>query len=361
MPVPPPPAPDTSSVTESHEDEIHFKKGANWISENVKTLMLWIHISAIYIDILGESTKLYKRTLRTSTIINLILSSVASTITVTQYSEITKNYPVLDWLIKGLIMLSTVIITLNAGYLKVYNIQEKVEKSIRLQQQWIEFGTALSSELQLPVEHRKDALYFIIRMKDTYSTLIKQHIVANRSILKKIAFKNGVEADILTLSDLLERSIQAETGRIEEDAARIRSSKLASVLREAGAVVPRRTSKLGETTTAAAAVSPKRNKFVPSAAKLLQAKNLLKHVPSFSEQERGPVTKPSKVNVLSSPRSSISNYLFAAPTAPRTESPPTPLSPIEEESDTDNESVVLNMDIGLGAPSSSASKRNIEV
>lgn len=68
------------------EDHIQFKKGANWVPENIKTLMQWVHMSAIYIDILGESTKMYKRTLRAHTIVNLMLSSFASTVSLSQFS-----------------------------------------------------------------------------------------------------------------------------------------------------------------------------------------------------------------------------------------------------------------------------------
>lgn len=337
----------SSSVSEQPEEEIRFRKGANWIPDNVKTLMQWIHISAIYIDILGESTKLYKRILRASTIINLVLSSFASTITISQYSDVTNQILALDWVVKGLVTLSTIAITINAGYLKVYNIQEKVEKAIRLQQQWIDFGTAISSELQLPVEHRKDALFFIIKMKETYTALIKQHIVANRRILKKIANKNGVAADVLTLSDLLERSIQSEAARIDEE-----YFKTTNFLRgmqkqddtesdrrnksdkgdkddkddkedkvnngdktdnsERVAIPIRRIASIHQTS------KPEKIGFVPSVAKLLQARQSLRKT------------------VLTSPRSSISNYVMK-PSFVRSESENRfiihPLTPIEEDSD----------------------------
>lgn len=304
------------------EEEIRFRKGSNWIPENVKTLMRWIHISAIYIDILGESIKHYKRILRTSTIVNLILSSIASTVSISQYGNITTNYLTLDWFIKGGVTLSTIIIALNAGYMKVYNIQEKVEKSIRLQQQWIEFGTTLSSELQLPVEHRKDALFFIIRMKDMYATLIKQHIVANRAILKKIALKNGVSADVLTLSDLLERSIQSEALRLEE------LSQKPLPRKQTLAVFPKDTVLQMDQTPA--------KKFVPSVAKLLKARASLRST-----------AKPQ--NVLISPRQQISSYVLE-PSVVRTELPP--VQEVDSDAETQDSrsirSVVSDSILGRG-------------
>lgn len=293
--------PSDSSLVDHGDDEIRFRKGANWISDNVKTLMQWIHISAIYIDILGESIKHYKRILRTSVILNLILSSIASTVSISQYSDVTTRYPALDWCIKAGFTLSTIVIALNAGYLKVYNIQEKVEKGIRLQQQWIEFGTTLSSELQLPVEHRKDALFFIIRMKDVYAGLIKQHIVANRAILKKIALKNGVSADVLTLSDLLERSIQSEAVRIEglEPNRRVRKTESFLQLPADSVQIPVSGKKPIENETKAP--------FVPSPLSLQLARHRLR---------RAPLAPPTPI--VMSQRKRISSYVLE-PSVVRTE------------------------------------------
>lgn len=310
----------SESLTDHGDDEIHFKKGANWIRDNVMTLMLWIHISAIYIDILGESIKHYKRILRVSTILNLLLSSAASTVSISQYSEITAQYPVLDWILKAGFTLSTIIIALNAGYLKVYNIQEKVEKAIRLQQQWIEFGTTLSSELHLPVEHRKDALFFVIRMKDVYAGLIKQHVVANRAILKKIAYKHGVGADVLTLSDVLERSITTESLRLKDTAlvaGRAHAKQTQETSHPSTHQTPQNTVIQMETPP------PPSKQYVPSVTKLLQARANLRSA------------KPQ--NVLASPRQRISSYVLE-PTVIRTE-----LAPVEEaDSEKDDESASVH-------------------
>ena len=50
---------------ENPEDSLanyKFVKGANWdSSENVRTLLQWIHISAIYLDVLIEAATHYRR------------------------------------------------------------------------------------------------------------------------------------------------------------------------------------------------------------------------------------------------------------------------------------------------------------
>jgi hypothetical protein len=52
-----------------------FKTGANWTQENVQTLMQWVHISAIYLEIMSESTHYYKKLLRRHSVLTLILSN----------------------------------------------------------------------------------------------------------------------------------------------------------------------------------------------------------------------------------------------------------------------------------------------
>jgi hypothetical protein len=205
----------SAEEAEAEAKDFKFRKGANWIPENVKTLMQWVHISAIYIDILGESTKMYKRILRGHTILNLSLSSLAGTVSLSQFNISEAENPKISLFLKVVFTIMTIVIALSNGYLKVYEIQEKLEKQIRLQQQWIQFGSTITSELQLPVDLRKDALYLIMTLNDTYTALFKNHIVANRRIMKHVAAKNGLTADNLTLSDLFERIVESEGIRLK--------------------------------------------------------------------------------------------------------------------------------------------------
>ena len=205
----------SAEEAEAESTDFKFRKGANWIPENIRTLMQWVHISAIYIDILGETTKMYKRTLRGHTILSLMLSSLAGTASLSQFNLNEKDNPVISTILKVFFTVMTIVIALSNGYLKVYEIQDKLEKQIRLQQQWIQFGSTITSEMQLPVHLRKDAIYLIMTMTDTYTTLFKQYINANRRIMAKVAEKNGITADNLTLSDLFERVIESEAHRVK--------------------------------------------------------------------------------------------------------------------------------------------------
>jgi hypothetical protein len=203
---------------ENPEDSLanyKFVKGANWdSSENVRTLLQWIHISAIYLDVLIEAATHYRRVIRRHTVLNLILSTLASTVSLSQFNLNEASHPELSLVLKILFSVSSVIIALSAGFVKVYQIQDKLEKSLQLQQEWTTFGSKITSEMQLPVPLRKDALYMLVKMKETYANLVKQQVNVSKRIVRRVAAANGVKAEDLSLSDLFERILKGEAQRI---------------------------------------------------------------------------------------------------------------------------------------------------
>jgi len=62
------------------------------------------------------------------------------------------------------------------GYIKIYQIQENLELNIKAKQDWISFSADIASELQLPIELRKDALWMIIKNKNIYLDLLKTNL-----------------------------------------------------------------------------------------------------------------------------------------------------------------------------------------
>ncbi len=197
-------------------DLVNYKyaRGQNWNPENVRTLMQWIHLSAIYVDIMNESTGYYRRWLRRNTILNLLFSTIASTVSISQFNISETNNPTLSFALKIMFSVMTSTLAVATGLVKIYQIQEKLESSIQLQQDWTLFGSRLTSEMQLPEHLRKDALYLIVKMKDTYSGLIKAQTYIPKTIIREVAARNGVKPQDLMLSELFERVIQGEVARI---------------------------------------------------------------------------------------------------------------------------------------------------
>lgn len=191
--------------------------GEDWQPEIVHTLMQWIQISAVYLEIMTEATEHYKRTLRKNTIINLVFSTVASTASLSTFNINETNYPTTSLLLKGLFSLFTVILTISTGYIKVFQIQEKLETAIRLKQEWAVFGSKISSEMQLPPGLRKNAIWLIVKMKDNYLDLIKSDMGVSKDIVRNTAIDAGLKERDLRLSQLFTRIINSEMVRLNGD------------------------------------------------------------------------------------------------------------------------------------------------
>jgi hypothetical protein len=195
--------------------DVKFKRGENWNDENIKTLTQWAHIAAMSCDLYNESTIYYRNLMRRNTVFNLIVSSFAGIASLSQFSINSQTYEVLSFILKGFFSAASILVALNSGFLKIYEVQERLEGSIRLQNAWTQFGSRLSSEMQLPVALRKDALYMIIKLKETYHELIKDQIQVNKNVLQKVALRNGLSPQALTITDLFERTIQGELMRVD--------------------------------------------------------------------------------------------------------------------------------------------------
>ncbi len=191
--------------------------GEDWKPEIVQTLMQWIQIAAVYLEIMTEATERYRLTLRKNTIINLVFSTVASTASLSTFNVNESSYPTTALLLKGFFSFFTIILTLSTGYIKVFQIQEKLETAIRLKQEWAIFGSKISSEMQLPSQLRKNAIWLIVKMKDNYLDLIKSDMGVSKEIIRSTALQAGLRERDLRLSQLFTRVIKNEVLRLNGD------------------------------------------------------------------------------------------------------------------------------------------------
>jgi hypothetical protein len=159
--------------------------GTNWTKTNVGTLFEWVNIAAFNIRCLEHCIKKYRQLLRNQMILNLILSTTSGTISVSQFGA--NSSATIDIGLRILFTLFSFIIAISAGALKIYQIQERLETAIRIKQEWIVFSTTIASELQLPIQLRRDGLWMIKRNKDTYLDLMKTELEIPDSIKKKVS------------------------------------------------------------------------------------------------------------------------------------------------------------------------------
>jgi hypothetical protein len=145
--------------------------GTNWTKTNVSTMFEWLSVAAFNIRCLELGSDYNRGTIRKHTIIGLVLSTLSGTISVSQFGASDTRTATL--VLNGIFALFSFTIAVFTGYLKIYQVQERLEQFIKLKQDWTAFATSIASELQLPIELRRDALFVIIKNKNAYLDLLK--------------------------------------------------------------------------------------------------------------------------------------------------------------------------------------------
>jgi len=160
-----------SSNIDTMHVELQRKYGTNWSEENFSTILDWICIAAFYIESLEKSIIHYRNIIRNNVVLGLVLSTGSGTIGIAQYGL--NNNSSLSYVLNSLFTVMSFTIAICSGTIKIYQIQERLENFIKIKHEWIVFSTSLATELQLPVELRKDALCVIIKNKNKYLDLLK--------------------------------------------------------------------------------------------------------------------------------------------------------------------------------------------
>lgn len=158
---------DTNSPTRS---DLQRSYGSNWTKTNVSTLFEWISVAAYNIQCLELGSAYYRKIIRRHTILGLVLSTLSGTISVSTFG-ISNNVTAIQ-ILNGIFAFFSFSIAVYTGYIKIYQIQETLEHYIKMKQEWTVFSTSIASELQLPIELRRDALFMIIKNKNIYLKLL---------------------------------------------------------------------------------------------------------------------------------------------------------------------------------------------
>ena len=178
--------------------------GSNWTKTNVSTLVEWLSVAAYNICCLEYGSTYYRNIIRQNTILGLVLSTLSGTLSVTTFG-ISGNL-LATQILNGIFAFFSFTIAVYTGYIKIYQVQETLEQYIKMKQEWIVFSTKIASELQLPIELRRDALFIIIKHKNTYLDLLKIDIVFPDHV-KSQAYKslphNQIQLDVSTLPRII--------------------------------------------------------------------------------------------------------------------------------------------------------------
>lgn len=158
-----------------------------WTVENTSTIIEWISASNLNILLLNTYLLNLRSVLRFSTLWSLVISSVTSTISVTQFTIDESDNMYLTYAIKILIFFTSVTTSLITGYIKVEKIQETIEVLEEHKKNWLTFMNSLTSELQVGIEFRNDATVLINAKKDEYNAVSSRQIEIPPNIHKQVS------------------------------------------------------------------------------------------------------------------------------------------------------------------------------
>jgi hypothetical protein len=159
---------------------IYNHNGENWDETNLETLSEWVQIGSLQIETLDLAIKKYRAIIRKNVLLGLVLSTASGSISITQLSATQQQF-----ILNVFFTVMSFSIAVFTGLIKIYQIQERLEEYIQLKQEWIAFCVNITSEIQLPVSQRRDALRIIKDNKGKYLDLLKMDVDIENDIKEK--------------------------------------------------------------------------------------------------------------------------------------------------------------------------------
>jgi len=158
----------------------------NWNTKNLTTFSTWIQVASFKIECLDSAIHKNRSIIQQSVIAGLILSTVSGSISITQFGNFSEPVKFVFNLLYTFLTFNIAFIT---GYVKTFQVQEKLEEYLQLKQNWISFSASITAELQLPKELRRDAEVIISENKEKYLDLFKNDLEVSTSDVKRAIHK----------------------------------------------------------------------------------------------------------------------------------------------------------------------------
>lgn len=200
--------PDITINKDQNKQKIHdtplptsTKLGTSWTGCNIESLLNIIVIASYQVDALEMGIDIFRSTVRRNTIVNMIFSTASGSLSVTNFGMLSDK-ATLQTVFNIIFLVFSFIVAISAGRLKIYQIQERLETFIKLKQQWTAFLTSISTEFQLPVHQRKDALHLLHINKEKFMNLLNMdcelpYVVKHNIKQKILESKNQNFHDVL--------------------------------------------------------------------------------------------------------------------------------------------------------------------
>ena len=171
---------EDSSGNQVNTESVYIYNGENWNENNLETLSEWVQIGSLQIETLDLAIKKYRSIIRQNVLLGLILSTASGSISITQLSSSKQQF-----VLNVFFTIMSFSIAVFTGLIKIYQIQERLEEYIQLKQEWIAFCVNITSEIQLPISQRRDALKIIKDNKAKFLDLLKIDVDIDNYIKEK--------------------------------------------------------------------------------------------------------------------------------------------------------------------------------
>jgi len=166
---------------------IEFRNNKNWNIGNTKTIIDWISSANLKILLLDTYLTKLRAILRVNTLWSLVISSITSTISLTQFTVSDVTNPSLALGIKIVIFLTSIVTSLVTGYIKVEKIQETIETLEQHKSEWLTFMYSLLSELQVGLQFRNDGDTIINTKKKEFNNVNSRQLNIPANIRKDVS------------------------------------------------------------------------------------------------------------------------------------------------------------------------------
>lgn len=158
-----------------------------WNVSNTENIVRWISTCNLNTLLLKTYLNNLKYILRVNTLWSLLISSITSTISVTQFTISDITNPTLSLAIKIVIFVTSIFTSLITGYIKVEKIQETIELVEDHKNQWSNLMFYLLSELQVSIDLRNRADHIIKKKQEDFNNINSKNIVVPSNIRETVS------------------------------------------------------------------------------------------------------------------------------------------------------------------------------
>lgn len=227
------PATGQSPVMPTSSIDLRKSYGTNWTKSNVSVLFEWVTIAAYNIRCLELAIAHYRRKIRVNTILGIVLATLSGTVATAQAGFPNSVTVQLTIILNVAFIIMSFTIAIMTGYVKIYQIQENLELNIKAKQDWISFSADIASELQLPIELRKDGLWMIIKNKTIYLDLLKTNLEIPTYISKQAQIDLKTEIKLnMDVSSLPRILIDIAVQEMRDISIDVKEDRISSVVQK---------------------------------------------------------------------------------------------------------------------------------